>query len=245
MPPACLNCQQSLPASALFCPHCGQKTSTRRLSLHDIVHDAWHALTHTDHSVLALVAALLRRPGRVAAEYVAGRRKTWFNPFSFLIVVVGLASLAMAGSGFVNFVRPGMDNAATRFLQSHLNLLILLQVPLLAGFGRLLFARRGHNFAEWLVLAAYSSGLRSIFFTLGVAPLWWGLRQAGLAPSYPAALGLYLVVWLLYFSWATAQFLEPQWRWPLLLRALAVPLLSQLATIVLVSLLITLPQLRI
>ena len=56
--PACLNCSHALPPDARFCPGCGQKSATRRLTLRDISHDAWHALTHTDHSVLALVRAM-------------------------------------------------------------------------------------------------------------------------------------------------------------------------------------------
>lgn len=225
--PQCLNCRSALQPGLPFCPHCGQKAGTQRLSLKDIGHDLWHALTHTDHSVLGLIKSLLVQPGRVARDYVEGRRKAWFNPFTFLIVVVGVATLAMAGSGFVQF---STRDPVSGFLQRHLNVLIFLQVPLLAGFARLLFRHSGLRFAEELVLVAYASGLRSVVFTVVVAPLWLLVQGLGLPLAYVTALGLYLLVWVLYFGWACAQFHDPNWRWPQWVRGMVVALLSQAAT---------------
>lgn len=205
MPAHCLNCgapRASAPP-VRFCSHCGQKADTHRLTLHDLQHDFWHALTHTDKSVLSLVRELALRPGHVARRYVDGGRKSYFNPFTFLIVVVGLASVVLAASGFVSFqAGPGMpDNPVGGFLQRHLNLVVLFQVPLLALFGMLLFRRARLHFAEHLVLAAYTSGFRSVVFTAVVAPLWMLTRW-----NYPAMVTGYLVVWTLYFAFATQQF---------------------------------------
>jgi hypothetical protein len=66
------------------------------LTLHEIGHDTLHALLHVDHSVLSLIRALALRPGRVALDYVSGRRKRYYGPFPFLIVTVALASAAIA-----------------------------------------------------------------------------------------------------------------------------------------------------
>lgn len=232
----CLNCACALPAAARFCAQCGQKSGTARLQVRDIGHDLWHALTHTDHSVLGLIKALLLRPGEVARDYVQGRRKRWFNPFTFLIVLVGLATVAMVASDFVQF---GSRDPVSSFLQRHLNLLILLQVPLLAGFARLLFARSEHNYAEELVLAAYTSGLRAVGFTLLIAPGWLLLQRFQVPLAYPALVGAYLVVWVLYFGWACAQFHAPQWRWGALLRGVMVALLTQASVMLVVALAIT------
>ena len=57
--PNCLNCQAALPGTARFCPQCGQKVDARRLTLHDIGRELWHALTHTDRSVLGVMKAML------------------------------------------------------------------------------------------------------------------------------------------------------------------------------------------
>jgi Protein of unknown function (DUF3667) len=201
--PRCLNCGTAAPEGVLHCARCGQRTSTRRLTLHDIGHEAWHALTHTDRGVLALLRDLCLRPGHVARSYVEGQRRRHFNPFVFLVVVVGVASAALAASGFVDFRGRAPPNAVSAFIESHLNLLILAQVPVLALLGRMFFARSGHNVAEHLVLAAYCSGMRSVFFTLVVAPLWMLTRW-----NYPAMVLGYLALWALYFGFACAQFHE-------------------------------------
>lgn len=233
MKPCCLNCEAPLPADARFCAQCGQKSATRRLSLHDIAHELWHALTHTDHSVFGLIKALLLRPGLVAAEYVAGHRKRYFNPFTFLVVAVGLSALAMAGTGIGGFQEhPG---AVGRQLQSNLNLFILAQVPLLALWSRLLFLRSGRNLAENLVLVAYCSGLRSVFFLLVVAPAVMALRATGLGFPYWAQLLVYLFCWFAYFGWASAQFHGGAgWRWADWLRGSTAAVLAQASSTMLV-----------
>lgn len=232
--PCCLNCGAALTANVRFCPTCGQKSSTTRLTLHDLIHDFWHALTHTDRSVLSLVRELALHPGVVARRYVDGHRKAYFNPFTFLIVVVGLASVALTISGFVDFgERPGNSaNPVSRFLQSHLNLLILFQVPVLALFGMLLFRGARLHFAEQLALAAYASGFRSVFFTLVVAPLWLLTHW-----NYAAMVSGYLVLWTIYFALATMQF--HQGGVAAFGKGLAVALLTQLVTTLLVTAAIT------
>lgn len=233
MKPCCLNCEAPLPAEARFCAQCGQKSATRRLSLQDIAHELWHALTHTDHSVVGLIKALLLRPGLVAAEYVAGHRKRYFNPFTFLVVAVGLSALAMAGTGIGGFQNhPG---AVGRQLQSNLNLFILAQVPLLALWSRLLFLRSGRNLAENLVLVAYCSGLRSVFFLLVVVPAVMALRASSQGFPAWAQLLVYLFCWVAYFGWASAQFHRGAgWRWTDWLRGSLVAVLAQASSTALI-----------
>ena len=92
---SCRNCAQALVAGQRFCADCGQRADVERLTLREIGHDLVHALTHADHSILALVGALARRPGVVARDFVAGRRKKHFGPFVFLVITTGLATALM------------------------------------------------------------------------------------------------------------------------------------------------------
>lgn len=225
MPPtACLNCGAALESGQRYCRDCGQKADTHRVTLHDIVHAAVHMVTHADHSVFGLVRDLILRPGHVARAYVEGRRKHYFNPFTFLLVIVGVASLVLKTSKFVDFTTIPA-NPVSSFLQAHLNLLILVQVPLLALFGRLLFRADQLYFAEHLVLASYASGFRSIFFTLVIAPAWLFFQW-----PHRTTLACYLALWVAYYALACAQFYRGE-RWLLALKGLAVALLTQLVTL--------------
>jgi hypothetical protein len=77
--PTCLNCEENLEISAKFCPQCGQKTDTHRLTIGHIVHDSVHAITHADKGIFHLLKDLAVRPGVVAREYIGGKRKKYFK----------------------------------------------------------------------------------------------------------------------------------------------------------------------
>jgi len=71
----CLNCESPIAAAARFCPHCSQRTDTARLSFADMARDLMHAFVNVERGPLMFAWALLTRPGRIAHEYVEGRRQ--------------------------------------------------------------------------------------------------------------------------------------------------------------------------
>jgi hypothetical protein len=201
VPDKCRNCDADVPLEQVYCGNCGQKYATERLTLREIGHDLLHALMHVDRSGLSLIRMLLVRPGTVALNYVQGKRKRYFGPFSFLVVVVAAASAVIALTGF-RVVSTDRPNVVVDFLQSHINLLMFAELPLLALFSRLLDVRGRFNLAEHLVLAAYTSSMRVLFATLIVIPFWYVFP-----PSNPTAIALAsLAIWALYFGFAASQF---------------------------------------
>jgi len=202
VPDKCRNCDADVALGHVYCGICGQKYTTKRLTLHEIGHDLLHAFIHVDRSALSLVQMLLVRPGTIALNYVQGKRKRYYGPFSFLVIVVAGASAVIALTGF-RAVSANRANVVVDFLQGHMNLLMFAEVPLLAAFSRLFDARRSFNFAEHLVLAAYTSSMRVVLGTLIVIPFWYIFH-----PSNPAAVALVsLAIWALYFGFAESQFL--------------------------------------
>jgi hypothetical protein len=202
-PNRCANCDANLARGQEYCAVCGQKDISERLTLHEIARDLIHAVFHVDRSVLSLLRMLLLRPGTVALDYVRGKRKRYFGPFAFLLVVVAAASALVAFTGF-HAVVTNSPNVIAAFLQTHVNLVMLEEVPLLAGITRLVDARGGFNFAEHLVLAAYTSGIRILFFMVIVIPGWYLLQPNG--PTAERWYYIYLLVWLVYFGFAASNF---------------------------------------
>jgi hypothetical protein len=126
-----------------------------------------------------------------------------------------------------------------RFLNKHLNLFVLAQVPLLALWSRLLFWRSGMNLAENLVLAAYASGMRALFsLAVGLAVLALDTLQPGMrgsAPVFWTQAAVSLSIWFGYSGWASAQFHRGSaWRWHDWLRGSLVALLTQATSTLLV-----------
>lgn len=230
-PTNCLNCGSALEPSQRFCPQCGQNADTHRLNFKHIWHDLIHAFTHADKGIFSLIWQLAFKPGIVAREYVDGRRKKYFNPFTFVILVVGFASVILISSGFANFSGNSRvpPNPVSTFLNKHVNLIIFLNMPLLALFNRLLFRRANTNFSENLVLAAFTSGERSIFFSLLIAPIWLIFHP----PFYPFLI-FYLFCWSCYYGWACSQFYSGK-KAGLFLKGMLSTLLTQVVTTILVS----------
>jgi hypothetical protein len=202
VPDKCRNCETDVGVGRNYCGICGQKYATGRLTLREIGHDLVHALVHVDRSALSLVQMLLLRPGTVALDYVQGRRKRYFGPFSFLVIVVAAASAVIALTGF-RAVSSSTANVVADFFQTHMNLLMFADFPLLAAFSRLLDTRGCFNFAEHLVLAAYTSSMRILIATLIVVPYWLVFH-----PTRPFIVALVsLAIWAVYFGFAESQFL--------------------------------------
>src|SRR5687768_9241150 len=95
MTPTCLNCNAGLPAQANYCLACGQKLKIHRLTLGDVLHEAFHFFTHADKGFLQLLKALFTKTGLVAREYVTGKRKSYFSPINFYLIVAGIYLIAM------------------------------------------------------------------------------------------------------------------------------------------------------
>jgi hypothetical protein len=148
----------------------------------------------------------------VAIDYVRGKRKRYFGPFAFLVVIVALASAEVSFTGF-RAVNTNNPNVASDFLQGHLNLVYLAQLPLLASFSRLLDMYGGFNFAEHLVLSAYATSMHVLFFIVLVVPVWYLLSPSD--STGRILYSIYLPIWPIYFGFATSQFLQGKraWSW--------------------------------
>lgn len=236
-PGQCLNCAAGLTVDARFCAACGQKARPPRLSLGHIGHELVHAIVHVDRSVLSLVRLLLLMPGVVAREYVEGKRQRYYGPFAFLVVVVAFASGLIAISGF-RVVTSSVPNPASEFIQGHINLVFFVQVPLLAALSRLLDVRGGrYNYAEYLVLASYTSAMHILFYALVIVPAWYVFRPS---PDTAGRLVyLYAPLWPIYFAYATSQFLAGRRTWGAI-KGLIAALATQGITITAISTLVLL-----
>ena len=166
----CGNCDTPLAVEQRFCGACGQKTAPARLTMGQVTHDFIHALTHVDHSIFSLVKDLAWRPGHVSREYVDGKRKKYFGPLAFLMIAVGLATFLIVLLD-VKWFTPITDSGPAGFLQRHINLVILIQMPILAAWCSLLFRADRLHYAEHLVLSAYSSGFRILVLGLVATPI--------------------------------------------------------------------------
>ena len=82
-----------------FCHECGEAAPHHGdLGLRHLAHDAVHEFTHLDGKIARTLKALLFAPGKLTAEYWAGRRGLWVRPLRLYLIISALQLLLAANS---------------------------------------------------------------------------------------------------------------------------------------------------
>jgi hypothetical protein len=212
----CLNCESATPETARFCPTCGQRTDTARLSFAEMARDLLHSFVNVERGPLFFAWALLTRPGGIAREYVEGRRRRYYGPFATLAVLVGLTALVINVSGF-QVLSQEVSTARAALLQQHFNLVLLVQLPLMGIASALLFRDARLTLPEHMVLVAYTLGMRAVVLTVIVPIALLSSTSVATFWQYSA----FWAAWYVYFGWAASQFYAGA-RWYSWLRGMLV-----------------------
>jgi len=83
--PDCLNCGTHLRGQ--YCGHCGQRSSSRLISLWELITDAFGDLFELDSRLWQTVVPMMIRPGRLTHDYLQGRRARFMPPFRMYLVM--------------------------------------------------------------------------------------------------------------------------------------------------------------
>ena len=84
-PAHCLNCGASL--GGQYCGRCGQRATSRLISLWELIRDAFGDLFELDSRLWQTLVPLLARPGRLTRDYLEGRRARFMPPFRMYLVL--------------------------------------------------------------------------------------------------------------------------------------------------------------
>jgi hypothetical protein len=157
----CKNCNRSFSQNYKYCPYCGQEATAKRLNFSHLTHNIAHAFLHADKGVLLLFKELTYKPGRVARLYIEGKRKKYFNPFSFLVLMVAIALIFILKFESLVISHRNVNAANAEFLHfvfKYFNIFIFIVCPMNALLTWLFFRKSNMNYIENLVLAAYMGG---------------------------------------------------------------------------------------
>lgn len=83
----CLNCKHELDISDRFCPECGQKNSSKTISLRDLLEELFASFFSYDSRLQRTLQSIIFAPGKISEEFIAGKRTKYVNPFRFFISV--------------------------------------------------------------------------------------------------------------------------------------------------------------
>lgn len=83
----CLNCNHPLDISDKFCPNCGQKNTTKRLTIRDFIDEFLANFYAYDSKVKHTIVSLFTKPGIAARDFISGKRLYYANPFRFYLSI--------------------------------------------------------------------------------------------------------------------------------------------------------------
>lgn len=80
----CLNCGRKF--NSLYCPDCGQRRSIRRFDWLEVLRSITRGFFNADRGIFYTVKELFIRPGRLALNYLKGKRVVCFPPFPMMFI---------------------------------------------------------------------------------------------------------------------------------------------------------------
>lgn len=215
----CKNCSKQITGDYQYCPHCGQKTHIERLNFQQLLRDLWMAFSNTDRGILLLVKQLVYRPGRVARAYISGQRKTYFNPFSFLVIMVAVALFFILEfeDTAINYGKIETNEIEIlRFTFRYFNVFMLIMCPIYGLLIWLFFIGHQTNFVENLAFSAYLSGQTMLYYIIALIIFI-------LIPSSITLLGLMFGFLIsLWFIVAVLQFYQTRSVWSVIKTVLVI-----------------------
>ncbi len=103
----CHNCDA--PVSGNFCPNCGQETVLHVASAREFMHEFIGHYVALEGKLWKSLGLLLFRPGRLTAEYIAGRRVRFIQPLRLYLTmsILFFAVLKYGGHSFKDLTDTG------------------------------------------------------------------------------------------------------------------------------------------
>jgi hypothetical protein len=85
----CKNCNNQF--TGKYCNHCGEKVySEKDKSVFHFFEEGLHFITHFEGTFFHTIKKLFTQPGQLSVDYCNGKRKTYFKPLSFFLLLVVL-----------------------------------------------------------------------------------------------------------------------------------------------------------
>ncbi|PQB03469.1 DUF3667 domain-containing protein [Aureitalea marina] len=207
----CKNCGEEV--EGRYCRSCGQRSSVGRVTFRETFQDLADALFTVSAPLWVTIKKLVVNPGGMLRDYLAGRRKTYYKPVSFFV----LMTLIFLFVGFLIDYDPFVNqtiqvqesdesmllNEARDFYLTHINNFLFAFVLTLA-LGLKLFFWKKYSLAEYVAVSFYMIGIYTLIVTLNM----FYIQYVDVNFQY---LGL-LIMWI-YFMYAMVSFFPVKRFW--------------------------------
>ncbi|MDC1222213.1 DUF3667 domain-containing protein [Salibacteraceae bacterium] len=168
---------------AMCCNVCHRQIKKKRLTLKFLANDALKNIFNLERGLFYTIIELFKQPEVVIRDFLDGDRYRYMNPFRFLLVAASFYAIVVSVFGFSVEGIIEMEDGTPMdldFVKEYSNLIILINVPLVALGSWLAFRPAKLNYAEHLVINAYAYS----FMTIVSIP--FGILFSAFLPSIDA-----------------------------------------------------------
>ena len=190
----CKNCNSK--TTGLFCAHCGQSTTTKRIDWSFCSKEFFINSLTLHKGMLFTVTSLIRHPKKMVTDYLDGKRICYTGAVQFLLFItifMGLASLLGRGAQD-NPVSNAMINGVEYEIDIHKYMKpIIVIYAIISSFGNyLVYRRRKYNLAEHFLLNFYIIGMVFLLSTVFDLITFYQLSDYDYIPAFLFAMTYYI-----------------------------------------------------
>ncbi len=205
----CMQCGEH--GNGDFCSHCGQSMAVDRLTVHSILHEVFHFFTHLDKGFLYTLKMLFTKPGRMQKDYIDGHRSRYQKPFSMFFICGSITAFALYLIHKPSGEPSRFEEVQADFTRHYYVLLQSILLPLYAFITWLLFKNHRINYAESLVMFAYTLSCMLLLVILtNITDLLWENHISSAWYEVSILLG--------YLLWTNLNFFKTEKKWVLVIK---------------------------
>jgi len=168
----CLNCGSFLQGN--FCSHCGQSARAGRITFKETLKIFLSSTFSLEGPLLLTIHHLIVKPGNVFRAFIEGKRKTYYQPVTFYVLLTALYLIMRAllrydplegQIGFADLETSAFvhkTKEAARFMVDNINNILFFLVFSLALMLKLFF-RKQYNLAEYTSIGLFITGTYLLF----------------------------------------------------------------------------------
>ena len=169
---SCLNCGNLLEGN--FCKKCGQKANINRITFKETFKNFLSSSLSLEGPLLFTVYHLILNPGKIFREFIGGKRKTYYQPVPFYLLMTALYLILRALldydplEGQIESVDQEKSTSqyrakeAAKFMVDNISNIMFFLVFSIA-LNLKIFFKKHYNFAEYTSIGLFIVGLYTLF----------------------------------------------------------------------------------
>ncbi|MDT0558967.1 DUF3667 domain-containing protein [Ichthyenterobacterium sp. W332] len=190
----CKNCNSDFFGS--YCNNCGQRKSVNKVTFSEISQDFIDTVFSVNAPLWVTIKALFLNPGKLFREYLAGKRKAFYKPVAFFVLIT-IAYIILFSLYDFDVNNPSQERELKLIAQAeqsafrNFNNLLFIYVFNL-GFTIKLFFYKNYSLIEYITISFYIIGVYTLLLSVTTPIAYLGDFSLFMIPT------VLMVLYLIY-----------------------------------------------